>query len=156
MVTLKTTNGYEFIVDDDWAEDVAEVKWYCDKKTRYIYARNFDLDKRRSKQYLHRIISGALISEVVDHADGNPLNNCRSNLRICTKKENCKNMSKHVDNTSGYKGVYKSHGTRWYAKIRSNGKTINLGYFSNREDAALAYNAGAIKYHGEFAKLNHL
>lgn len=43
---------------------------------------------------------------------------------------------------------------RWIAQIKCNYKSIHLGRFNNKVDAAKAYNEAAIKYFGEFARLN--
>ena len=62
---------------------------------------------------------------------------------------------KQKNNTSGYKGVtYRKSRNCWEARIMLNGKTVYTGCFDNKEEAALAYNKVAIKYHGEFAKIN--
>jgi hypothetical protein len=44
----------------------------------------------------------------------------------------------------------------WRAQITVNYKNINLGRFMNEQEAALAYNAAALKYYGQFAVLNEL
>jgi len=78
----------------------------------------------------------------------------RKNLRICTHSENVKNRKKSKNNTSGFKGVFKN-GTnkRWRAKIRCNGKQINLGYFDTKLEAYEAYCAACEKYHKEFSNI---
>lgn len=97
--------------------------------------------------------------EIIDHINGDGLDNRKQNLRICTKSENACNRGIDRDNTSGYKGVcYISNKTkrvkRWIAQIAINKKHICIGYFHTKEEAAIAYNEAATKYHGEFAKLN--
>ena len=92
---------------------------------------------------------------LIDHKDRNPLNNCKSNLRYCTYSENNSNSAKQKNNTSGFKGVWKS-GKGWAAKIMINYKAIYLGSFKDRIEAAKAYNEAAIKYHGEFAHINEI
>jgi hypothetical protein len=88
------------------------------------------------------------------------LNNARSNLRVVTRLENSRNRKKH---RPGFKGVsYHAPGNkspRWRARItvREHGlpsRTILLGYFMTDEDAARAYDAAAIKHHGDSAVLN--
>jgi hypothetical protein len=93
--------------------------------------------------------------QIIDHIDGNPLNNSRSNLRITTQSGNMKNQNLHKDSKSGYKGVSFQSG-KYRAYIVLDYKQIHLGRFDSKEEAARAYNAAAIKYHGEYAKLNKI
>jgi hypothetical protein len=94
----------------------------------------------------------------VDHRDGNGLNNRRrSNLRVCSHSQNGANQKKHKNNTSGFKGVvlYKDNRSRpWCARIKVEGRHIYLGYFATPDEAAKAYDAAAIRLHGEFARTN--
>ena len=93
-------------------------------------------------------------SEDVDHKDGNPLNNQRSNLRPCTQAQNCLNAGvKRPDKK--FKGVYfDGRRGRWYSQIYINRKSFFGGYHDTAEQAARSYDAMAIKHHGEFARLN--
>jgi hypothetical protein len=104
---------------------------------------------------LHRLLMSAPAGVEVDHIDGNTFDNRRSsNLRLCTHHQNSMNRSKNIGRDS-FKGVYpRSH--KHVAAIKLNAKNIYLGIFSNPIDAARAYNAAALKYHGEFARLNEL
>lgn len=91
----------------------------------------------------------------IDHKDRNPLNNKIENLRVCTHRDNNRNLSLSKLNTSGYKGVsWSKTMNKWESRIKCNNKNIILGYYDKKEDAALAYNEGAVKYFGEFASLN--
>jgi hypothetical protein len=94
---------------------------------------------------------------VIDHLDGNPLNNQKKNLRICTHSENMRNRNLYVNNTSGFKGVYWHKTTKkWMSYIRINKKSLYLGIYTCPIDAAKAYNDAALKYHGEFAHINKI
>lgn len=107
--------------------------------------------------YLHRLIAGARKGEVVDHINGNSLDNRKANLRICTKAENSRNRKLGPTNKSGFKGVsWEAHTGKWRAKIGTDHKQITIGRFDTKEDAARAYNEAAIKYHGPFARLNQI
>lgn len=89
---------------------------------------------------------------MVDHIDGNTLNNTLRNLRFATKRENNLNSAIQCNNTSGYPGVYwngKKH--KWIAKIHINRKDIYLGSFHDRESAIAARITAEKKYYGEFA-----
>lgn len=98
----------------------------------------------------------------LDHIDGNPHNNAIANLREANSYQNARNKRLRKDNKSGFKGVnWHSRDKVWTAQIRATGddcvsKTYYLGQFSNRLDAAKAYNEAAIRLHGEFAYLNDL
>lgn len=90
---------------------------------------------------------------LVDHWDGNGLNNCRKNLRVCTKQQNNMNTKKRSNRSSKYKGVHFRAG-RWLAQIQVAGKKKHLGTFEEEADAALAYNFAATELFGPFARLN--
>ena len=94
--------------------------------------------------------------EVIDHKDGNKLNNTRGNLRICTQRENVYNTSKwKKKTTSRFKGVaWKSKRFKWRSQIKFQGKDYHLGYYVVEKEAAEAYDEAAKKYFGEFARLN--
>jgi hypothetical protein len=102
---------------------------------------------------MHRIIANTPDGMETDHRDGDTLNNQVKNLRVCTHSQNLSNARKHINNTSGFKGVF-PHGSNWKVQIRVGGKILHIGVYSTREEAAHAYDKAAIKYHGEFANLN--
>lgn len=95
-------------------------------------------------------------SQVVDHINGNGLDNRRENLRIATMSSNQWNQRKQRRCTkSKFKGVGLDDRTnKWSADIRAYKQRFYLGSFVLEEDAAMAYDAAARKLHGEFARLN--
>lgn len=95
-----------------------------------------------------RVIMNAPPELQVDHIDGNPLNNLRSNLRLATASQNQANRP--TSNTTGYRGVYKSNSS-YKALISVDGKDIYLGTFPAASLAAQAYENAAKKYFGQFA-----
>lgn len=101
--------------------------------------------------YLHRLLTGAPIEFCVDHKDGDPLNNRRENLRICTYQQNSFNVRRSTRNSSGKTGVSRN-GNSWMANIRVNRSTIYLGTFELFGDAVAARLAAEKKYFGEFAR----
>ena len=91
---------------------------------------------------------------VVDHINGDTLDNRKCNLRICTQADNIKNRKKDIDNSSGYKGVNWSKSNKKYlARICVNKKIIYLGYHATAELAYSAYCEASKKYHGEYGRL---
>lgn len=133
-------------IDHDDALKVKDLKW-CLNAKGYIFKNKYG--------ELHRFIIGALPGQVVDHANGDKLDNRKSNLRFCTGWQNSQNMKTPKNSTSGFKGVNWQKGPdKWMARIYVVGKQTYLGLFESREEAARAYNEAAVKYFGEFARLN--
>ena len=92
----------------------------------------------------------------IDHIDRDPLNNRIENLREANFSQNAAN--KIIAGREGLKGVEfrkKSSVNPYRARIRVNGSVINLGAFKTSLQAAQAYDAAAMKYFGEFARLNY-
>ena len=90
----------------------------------------------------------------VDHKNRVRIDNRRDNLRYVEDNENARNSNTPKNNTSGYRGVSWNTKGNWGVQIRVNTKIIRLGTFVDPIEAAKAYDAAAIKYHGEFAVLN--
>lgn len=105
---------------------------------------------------MHRVILDCPDGLDVDHRDGDTLNNRRGNLRICTRSGNAQNSRRHAETTacSGYRGVYLPTEGRPFAAITVCGRRKHLGRFDSVEDAARAYDAAAVRLHGEFAVTN--
>jgi hypothetical protein len=99
--------------------------------------------------------TGDMPADVIDHIDGNPLNNAICNLREATQKQNLYNLKKSVKNTSGYKGVHFHKGTnKWRAVVTVDNKPKHLGLYLTPEDASVAYNNWCSQNRGEFHKAN--
>jgi hypothetical protein len=87
----------------------------------------------------------------IDHTSGVRSDNRIENLRLATHAENCQNAAKRCDNTSKFVGVcWHKRAKKFNAGIRINGKTKHLGYFTNAEEAAVAYANAAKQLHGTF------
>ena len=102
---------------------------------------------------MHRLIMNAKEGEVVDHINGNTLDNRKCNLRICSQLENCRHKVKlSTNNKSGKIGVHwKKSKNKWVARIHINKKEKFLGYFDDINSAIDARKEAEIKYFGEFA-----
>ena len=148
------------LVDDGDFEWLNGWKWhaYHGRRDTFYATRNSPRPRqqpRRPMIRMHRLIMDAPTGVLVDHRDGNGLNNQRSNLRLGTNAQNLRNRGAQSNNASGVKGVSWYAPTRkWKAKIGVNGKDIRLGHFATAAEAGAAYDRAAIKYHGEFALTN--
>ena len=152
-LAIPLLNGGETIID---AEDYDRVKDYGWRKDRNSYVFSpFTKNGKNGSRNLPRIIMHPSDDLHVDHIDNNPLNNCKQNLRLCTHAQNMMNRKITGRGSSKYKGVSKQ-GYRWVARIKANCKLYYLGIFKSEDEAAKAYNKGAVKYHGEFANLNEI
>ena len=87
---------------------------------------------------------------VIDHIDGDPLNNAIANLRLCTPKENSRNSITPKNNTSGFKGVSVMKNGRFRAYISVDRRQVHLGIFDTAEDAFAAYMHAANDHFGKF------
>lgn len=163
MKEIELTQGQVALVDDADFDRVSQYNWQAVKGNRerskyYVIRQVWIKDQKRdSTESMHRFILNAKKGQFVDHINGNTLDNRKDNLRICTHSENVRNRVMDYNNKSGFKGVYRTFaGKNWrfVARISLNNKIIRLGHYSTAIEAAKAYNEAAIKYHGEFAKIN--
>lgn len=148
--------GHTTLIDQEDLWKVASRRWRIRPTPRGsgIY---FTGQKNDKWEMLHRFLIAAPKGSIVDHINGNPLDNRKSNLRLCTRAQNCQNQRIGKSNSSGYKGVsWETWSQKWHASITANGKQRSLGRFSSKEAAAKAYNKATLKYHGQYARLNVL
>lgn len=151
---IPLTQGQNAIVDVADYESLSQWNWFAHREGRnkqsFYARRTVDSDTTIA---MHRLIAGVKSGEETDHINGNTLDNRRRNLRRCTPVGNARNCRRNCRSTTGYKGVRILKG-KWAATIRTGGQRVHLGTFSNKEDAAWAYDQAALRYHGEFAHLN--
>lgn len=145
------TKGFSTVVDAADYEALSKTKWYLIKSAGKFPLKYAKMWKKGKTTGLHSILMNPPKGKVVDHIDGDGLNNRRSNLRICSTSENMMNRGKQLNNTSGFKGVFRER-KKWRARIRVNGNAIYLGCFDDKLKAYEAYKKACIKYHGEYAK----
>lgn len=157
MKRIKLTQGKYALIDNEDFELVSKYKWTVDSYG-YATAWQYSTITQNTKfTSMVKIIMPPYNTKKLkcDHIDGNILNNQKSNLRLCTHRENLRNRKKPKNNTSGFKGVRIRH-KKYEARIGFNYKEIHLGTYKTIHEAANAYNKAAIKYYGQFANLNKL
>lgn len=147
---IPLTRGAFALVDDtDAAPVLALGKWQLHDCDGRLYAGH---GGNGWAIRLHTFLTGW---SLVDHANGDGLDNRRANLRLATPSQNGANIAAPRSNTSGYKGVnlYRRTG-RWRAHITVAQRQRHLGYFATAEEAARAYDSAALAAWGAFARLN--
>lgn len=161
FVLLK--NGLEFIIDLQDLELVKKFSWYpLEHNDKYTSVQGSSSRKINGvkKSYtfrLHRYLMNMKDPLIlVDHEDRNPLNNRRSNLRICNRSQSSWNTGNFSSNKSSkYKGVtFNKARQKWVAQLSINNWPKGLGYFNSEKEAAEAYNEGVLKYRDNFAFTN--
>ena len=157
MKEIQLTQGKVALVDDDMYEYLNQWKWQVNKNGNKFYAiTTLHINGKCKTTFMHRLISNNKNTKMhTDHINGDGLDNRKINLRICTHSQNLMNRGPQANNKTGYKGVsYDKNLNKFRATISINGINKNLGSYINLIDAARTYNAAALKYYGEFAKLN--
>ena len=131
-------------IDKEDYEKLKDFKIYMRNQVGKNYA-HFSIKGSGKKIAVHRFLTGLVdvkysIDQVVDHINGDSLDNRKSNLRICTQHQNAQN-SRKAGKIIGVKFIKSYNGTnksKWTASIMSNYKTIYLGYYDNKEEAIIA------------------
>lgn len=159
MAKVALSNGGFTFVDPDDLPLVKAYTWRRGLRGKNVYAVT-SLPRvkgsPRKTLYLHRLLHPEW--KEIDHKDGDGLNNRRSNLRPCTKRQNQGNTQGNAGTASSFRGVSTAqHNSKnpWRASIvLRSGKRKHLGYYATEEAAARAYNSAALVEFGEFACLN--
>jgi len=160
MKEIPLSKGLFAKIDDIYAPEIQVHKWYAGIKGKYAM-RDIKKGGLRTKIYMHRAIMsmhlGYEITEgrEIDHIDGDGLNNQVLNLRLCNRRENSWNKKK-VPGVEfiGVQFIKRYAHNPYIARITLYGESISLGNFPTAEEAAYHRDLGAIKYRGEFARLN--
>jgi hypothetical protein len=155
MKEIKLTRGQVALVDDRDYDLLSQKTWTAVKTKTAFYAAHYYRDDGKIRSiHMHRFLLNPLPGLVIDHIDGNPLNNRRSNLRIATYQQNLFNQRGRTKH--GFKGVRDNNSLKnpFVAFIADNGKIRHIGVYPTAELAAMAYDRRAIELRGEFAFLN--
>lgn len=155
MRKIKLTKEKFALVDDGDFKLLSQWKWSFDGR----YAkRAYRVEGKLINIRLHRFLLKPAAGLEVDHINGDKLDNRRSNLRICTHRENSANIKGH--GKYKYKGVTLTMGKRikkWEAQLMlPHKKRKFLGRYNTPQEAAKAYNEAALEHFGEYARLNQI
>jgi hypothetical protein len=148
------TKGLEALVDLVDLPHVSAFNWHAlVTATGHAYAmRSSVVSGKRTMVLMHRMLMNPPDGMVIDHINGNGLDNRRANIRICTQNDNMKNQVVHRTNKIGLKGVYLPKDKKRYrATIQVAGQTVHLGFYDTAEEAAAAYRGASKALYGEFA-----
>lgn len=149
MAEIRLARGQVAIVDDEACEALSGHRWYLGTGGYAVASHGGRV------LIMHRVVMAAADGQIVDHHNGDKLDNRLENLRLCTHAENMRNRKIHKNNQCGSKGVYidgSRKTPRYRAQIRVDGKTIRLGSFPSIREAELAYRVASVKYHGNFGR----
>jgi hypothetical protein len=140
-------------IDDEDYFTLSQVGWALNN---FGYAIHHTTSNGKSKSYLmHRVIMKAPKDKVVDHINGDKLDNRKDNLRLCTQSENRQNSRRQANK---YKGVRFSPNypkAPWHVRIKGTShREEYIGQFESEIHAAVCYDLWAVDMYGEFAKTN--
>jgi len=156
--TIPLTKGYVALVDAADFEMLSHWSWSANLSHGAVYAATKVMSNGlRRELSMHRMVALPDPEQLVDHRNGDSLDNRRDNLRSCTNTQNQRNRRAIPGGTSRFKGVsWHERGQKWSARIGVDGRWRYLGLFRDERDAALAYNATALAEFGEFARVNDI
>lgn len=146
-VICKTSSGVEFLISASDLDAVKKYTW-CISKTGYLVA---NINGKTTK--LHRYLLSPEPSVIIDHINGNTLDNRRGNLRLCSPKENSRNSKKKGKHNVAT-GVSKTKSGKFRARISVDRKEICLGTFQTAAEAIDARRKAEIQYFGNYSPMS--
>lgn len=147
----KLGDGRFALVSERDYDRLSAFRW-CLAKNGYAYRW---IPERKRPHSMQNDILHAPDGHIVDHINGNKLDNRRANLRVITKAQNRINHGPHRGSTSRYVGVSLCKKTRkWRADAQLGGRQVCLGYFESEEEAARVRDAFVRKHYGGLGRLN--
>ncbi len=144
---IPLTRGLLALIDPDILPLVQDYSWSAARHKHTHYAATRERGTGRHI-YMHRLITGAVENQVVDHINHDGLDNRRCNLRVGDQTMNLHN-SNLPPSTSAFRGVsWYARERCWHAQIQVKRKNIHLGYFASEIEAAKAYDEARERFLG--------
>lgn len=151
MASIEIAPGQSVLIDDDQYEEIAAHRWRAQKGKHTHYA------AMNGGVLMHRLIMRATKGDIVDHVNGDGLDNRKENLRLCSNAENMMNARKIAGRSSRFKGVsWNKDRSQWYSTIEKDGKRKFLGGYKDEAVAAKQYDNAALRMFGSYAKTNEM
>ncbi len=144
---IPLSQGLSALIDQEDLELLSRYRWYAARNSAGLFYATTRLN-------MHRLLLNAPLDLFVDHINGNPLDNRKENLRLCTNAENQQNTDSR-GGSSRFKGVsYSTPKKAWKAHFTAHGVFYFCGYWEKEEEAARAVDRRRKEVCGEFARLN--
>jgi hypothetical protein len=142
MKEIELTRGLKAKVDDEDFEQLNRFRWHATPGGKGFYAKS--ILRPKDEEVFPCMMHWAVLKikppkgYVIDHIDGDGLNNQRSNLRVLSTRQNTQN--KHGEYSSKYPGVsWSKVSQKWLVHIMVEGKIRHLGLFDSEEEAQRRY-----------------
>lgn len=148
ITEVTTSSGRKFIIDTADLETVSKHSWCFDKRSLGYLVANIN----HKVVSLHRYLLNPPKGMVVDHINGDTSDNRRSNLRICTQKENARNCRVSYNNRFGHLGIAQTKSGKYRVQITVDRHTINCGLFDDFDEAVRVRHVAEECYFGDFSQ----
>lgn len=150
-IQIPLSRGKVAIIDAADFDKVKDFSWYASERKK-LYAK---MDSAEGKKvYMHRVITGAKKGQIVDHINGNVLDNRRRNLRLVTNSQNCWNRRKRKSKSTDFLGVTLRRKNKFEAKFKTKADSRYLGTFDNPYEAAVCYDMEKVLIAGVYGSYN--
>lgn len=153
---IQLTQNRVALCSDEDHEMLSKYRFHFDGSYPRAYVKGSYKTKQKQVR-MHQLIMPCEPGFMIDHIDGNKLNNTRENLRIVDVYQNSQNSKKKrsAKTTSEYKGVsWHSERKKWRSEIAVDNQRAFIGLYDDEEECARASDSACLFYHGEFAVTN--
>lgn len=150
---ITLSNGEICLVDDSDFPMLSVRRWFPKKAFHLTYASRCEVvaPGKRVSMSMHSLLMKPPRGFVVDHVNGNGLDNRRENLRIVTLSHNSMNRKLRIDSRTGVRGVTKTRSGKFTPHLQVDGNQVLKGAYDTVEEALAVRMAAEEKYFGEYA-----